>query len=292
MFYSFYILFSIITRLNLFAISISKCATKFESIKYKIKKVVNESIFGDISANYLLDDWLQRKEKCFELFDTELSESGYVGNHRGNYLSMLMPHIHHLDNLHFFNLDGDTTLDFQTIFDVFGTRFQQPQQRMQQARMSLWITLMDVARGGSKNISIGTQHGTQAAEIEIPLGINDGDSVQYPAIGPGGMDLIVTFRIHPNPEWTRQGLDLTTERTLPIWSLILGDQLELRDILQTQLSVTVAAGTQPGNMIRLRGRGLRARSGQTGDLFVRLQASIPTPVPADILQAIQSTYGK
>jgi curved DNA-binding protein len=184
------------------------------------------------------------------------------------------------------------SFDFQTIFDVFGTRFQQPQQRMQQARMSLWITLMDVARGGTKNISIGTQHGTQAAEIEIPLGINDGDSVQYPTIGPGGMDLIVTFRIHPSPEWTRQGLDLITERTLPIWSLILGDQLELRDILQTQLSVTVAAGTQPGNMIRLRGRGLRARSGQTGDLFVRLQASIPTPVPDDILQAIQSTYGK
>jgi DnaJ-class molecular chaperone len=184
------------------------------------------------------------------------------------------------------------SFDFQTIFDVFGTRFQQPQQRVQQARMSLWITLPDVARGGSRTISIGTQHGTQAAEIEIPLGINDGDSVQYPAIGPGGMDLIVTFRIHPNPEWSRQGLNLTTERTLPIWSLILGSQLELQDILQTTLSVTVVAGTQPGSLIRLRGRGLRARSGQIGDLFVRIQATIPTPVPADLLQSIQSTYGK
>lgn len=184
------------------------------------------------------------------------------------------------------------SFDFQTIFDVFGTRFQQPQQRVQQARMSLWITLSDVARGGSRNISIGTQHGTQVAEIEIPLGINDGDSVQYSAIGPGGMDLIVTFRIQPHAQWTRQGLDITTERTLSIWSLILGTELALQDLLDTTLGITVVAGTQPGNMIRLRGRGLRARSGQTGDLFVRLQATIPTPVPADLLHQIQLNYAK
>ena len=73
---------------------------------------VNISEKGPLGAKLV-----NNKEKCFELFDTELSESGYVGNHRGNYLSMLMPHIHHLDNLHFFNLDGDTTLDFQTIFE-------------------------------------------------------------------------------------------------------------------------------------------------------------------------------
>lgn len=66
---------------------------------------------GLLAAEIVTDE-----KKCFELFDTELSESGYVGNHRNNYLSMLMPHIHHLNNLHFFNLDGDTTLDFSTIF--------------------------------------------------------------------------------------------------------------------------------------------------------------------------------
>lgn len=58
------------------------------------------------------------KEKCFELFDTELSDSGYVGNHRGNYLSMLMPNIYHLNNMKFFNLDGLTKLDFSTIFET------------------------------------------------------------------------------------------------------------------------------------------------------------------------------
>jgi hypothetical protein len=61
-------------------------------------------------------EFINNKEKCFEIFDVELNDSGYVGNHRNNYLSILMPHIYHLNNLHFFNLDGTNTIDFNTIF--------------------------------------------------------------------------------------------------------------------------------------------------------------------------------
>ena len=37
--------------------------------------------------------------------------------------------------------------------------------------MTLWVTLEDIARGGPRTISVGTQHGTHAVEIEIPQGI-------------------------------------------------------------------------------------------------------------------------
>ena len=98
--------------------------------------------------------------------------------------------------------------DFNTIFDMFGTRFQHTTQRPQHSRMTLWITLQDVAAGGPRTVTVGTQHGTHAVEIEIPLGINDGDTVQYSGIGPGGMDLIIQFRIHPDPRFQRQALNL------------------------------------------------------------------------------------
>jgi curved DNA-binding protein len=192
-----------------------------------------------------------------------------------------------------FGHPGNQGFDFQSIFDVFGARFHHPhQQRTQQARMSLWITLTDVAQGGTRTISIGTNSGNITAEIEIPLGINDGDAVQYPGIGPVGTDLIVTFRVHPDPRWVRQGLNLTTERAISVWDLILGTQIEAQDILKTALSITVPAGTQPGTLIRLRGKGLRARSGQTGDMFVRVQATIPTEIPADLVELIKSKYKK
>lgn len=162
----------------------------------------------------------------------------------------------------------------------------------QQARMSLWITLRDVAQGGRRTISVGTAQGTQTVDIEIPLGINDGDAVQYPGIGPAGMDLIVSFRIHPDAEWSRQDLNLVTERTVPIWTLMLGGEIQVRDLLNTTLDVSIAADTQPGTLIRLKSRGLRNRAGTTGDLLIRLQAMIPKQVDADVMDQIRDKYQK
>jgi curved DNA-binding protein len=189
-----------------------------------------------------------------------------------------------------FGHSGNQGFDFQSIFDVFGARFQHPhQQRTQQARMSLWITLVDVAQAGKKTISVGTQQGTMTVEIEIPRGIDDGDTVQYPNLGPGGIDLVITFRIHPNPQWTRQGLHLTTDYAMSIWDLILGTEIQVRDILGHTLSLTIPPGTQPGTTFRLRSRGIAPRSGSPGDLFVRVQATIPKDIPESVLDAIRQT---
>jgi len=195
--------------------------------------------------------------------------------------------------MHGFGFPSNGAFDFQTVFDIFGTRFQQPhQQRVQQARMSLWITLQDVAQGGPKMISVGTQHGVQTVEIEIPAGINDGYTVQYPGIGPGGIDLLITFRIHPNPRWERHGQNLISDHTVDIWGLILGCEIQVTDIRNTALSVSIPAGTQPGALIRLKGRGLRDRSGQAGDLILRIQTRIPADIPEDLVNLIRSKYQK
>jgi curved DNA-binding protein len=190
-----------------------------------------------------------------------------------------------------FGFRADAPFDFQTIFDIFGTRFQQPgqqQQRHQQARMSLWITLRDVASGGKRTISVGTQHGTHAVEIEIPLGINDGDSVQYPGAGPmAGMDLIITYRVHPDARFRRSQLNLQTEHTVSIWNLITGGNARIKDILGNTLDITIPPRTQPGTTVRLRGRGLADRRGAQGDLLVQLQAQIPEQIDAELLNLIE-----
>ena len=181
--------------------------------------------------------------------------------------------------------------DFDTIFDIFGARFGQgPQRRPQHARMSLWIQLRDVAQGGTRTISVGTATGTSAVDIEIPLGIDDGDTVQYPKLAPGGLDLIVSFRIHPDPRWSRNGLNLTTEHTATVWDLILGTNARIRDILGSDIVFTIPPNCQPGTMLRLRGRGLRHRSGQQGDILIRLQARIPDDIDPELLNLIRSKH--
>jgi molecular chaperone DnaJ len=193
----------------------------------------------------------------------------------------------------FGGFQSNAPFDFQTIFDIFGTRFQQAgaqQQRRQQARMSLWITLADVATGGMRAISVGTQQGTHAMEIEIPRGINDGDSVQYPGSGPvANMDLIITYRIHPDARFNRTGLNLQTEHVVDIWDLIIGGSARVRDILGNELDITIPARTQPGTTVRLRGRGLTDRKGTQGDLLIRLQARIPEEIDPELLELIQKT---
>jgi curved DNA-binding protein len=153
--------------------------------------------------------------------------------------------------------------------------------------MTLWISLLDVATGGRRTVSLGTQAGVSAVEIEIPLGINDGDNVHYEGIGPGGSDLVVTFRISPDQTWQRDGLNLTQEVRIDIWNLILGGDLTIDTLTGKTLSTRVPVRTQPGTVLRLKSQGLQDRTGQTGDIFIRVQAFLPEEIPPEIIDAIQ-----
>ena len=180
------------------------------------------------------------------------------------------------------------------INDIFGQMFgqgfgQQQHQhpRRSHVRMTLWISLLDVATGGKRTVSLGTQAGVSAVEIEIPLGINDGDNVQYEGIGPGSSDLVVQFKITPDRKWQRDGLNLAQEVRIDIWDLILGGDLTIDTLTGKTLSTRVPARTQPGTVLRLKAQGLRDRAGQTGDIMIRVQAQIPENIASEIIDAIQ-----
>ena len=172
---------------------------------------------------------------------------------------------------------------------MFGQQFGQQHQhpRRSHVRMTLWISLLDVATGGKRTVSLGTQSGVSAVEIEIPLGINDGDNVQYEGIGPGGADLVVQFKVSPDRKWQRDGLNLTQEVRIDIWDLILGGELTIDTLTGKTLSTQVPARTQPGTVLRLKAQGLQDRTGRTGDIMVRVQAQIPENIPPEIIEAIQ-----
>ena len=200
-------------------------------------------------------------------------------------------------NFHFEFGGNGAEFDFGSIFNMFGQQFRggpQPgqQRRQQHTRMSLWIKLEDIAQGGTRAVNVGTQHGSMAIEIEIPLGINDGDNVQYQGIGPGGTDLIVNFRIHPNPKWQRNGLHLTIEHHVSIWDCLIGGETEIRDILGNQIVLTIPPLTQPNSLLRLKDRGLTNRQGEKGDLFVRIQGRMPSAISPELTEQIKAIQQK
>lgn len=186
---------------------------------------------------------------------------------------------------------GPGGFDIHDIFSsMFGRGFQQTGGRQPRGhvRMTLWINLHDVATGGKRTVNLGTSQGTNTVEIEIPLGINDGDNVQYGGIGPGGADLVVNYRVHPHQDWERHGLNLITERKASIWDLILGGSITVNSVTNTQLVAQIPAKCQPGTMLRLKGQGLRDRSGNQGDVYVRVAAYLPTEIAPEIVDAIQA----
>jgi curved DNA-binding protein len=177
--------------------------------------------------------------------------------------------------------------NFGDIFEMFGTRFSQPRSH---ARMSLWISLQDIVTPGAKLVSVGTNVGTQTIEIQIPNGIADGDNVQYPGLAPGGQDLVVTFRIKPDSNWQRQEsnpTNLITNIVASIWQLITGSEIPILDIQGNHLMLTIPPMTQPGVLLRIRGRGLNDRTGKPGDMLVRVAAKIPAKISPELMAAIQ-----
>jgi DnaJ-class molecular chaperone len=185
-----------------------------------------------------------------------------------------------------FNTAFNASFNFDSIFDIFGAQFHGGHARRTRYQMSLWITLVDVATGGRRPVSIGTQLGTSIVEIEIPAGVNDGDTIQYHGIAPGGGDLIINFRIHPHPGWQRHGLNLMMEHTISVWDCILGCQTTVKDILSNQLNVTVPDMTQPGTVLLLRGKGLK-KDLTYGDMHVKIGVRIPEVINEELLEAIQ-----
>ena len=190
--------------------------------------------------------------------------------------------------------------DFHNIFDMFGARFnhghnpfqQQQQQRQQQTRMSLWVRLEDVAQGGRRPVAVGTQHGTQTVDIDIPFGINDGDHVQYAGLGPNKTDLIIQFRIHPNPKWQRNGLHLTVDHQVSVYDCLIGGETTLSDIQGNQLTLSIPPLTQSNSLLRLKGRGLPGRQQPPGDLLVRIQARMPRHVDPKLAEMIREFRDK
>lgn len=192
---------------------------------------------------------------------------------------------------HSFEFGDGSPFDFQSIFNMFGTQFQQS-ARPRYSRMTLWISLLDVAKGGRRTVSVGTQQGVHAVEIEIPTGIEDGQSVQYARLAPGGGDLVVTFRVQPDHQWQRQGPHLVKDMQISIWDLILGADITITDIEGNSLVFAVPARTQPGALIRLRGRGLPIREGGRGDLMIRAQARVPSQISAELTDHIRQERGQ
>jgi molecular chaperone DnaJ len=117
--------------------------------------------------------------------------------------------------------------------------------------------------------------------VDIPAGIEDGQRIRLGGRGHAGDarapdgDLYVAVRVRPDERFVRDGNDLVTALDVPAPLAALGATLEV-DTLDGPAEVKVAPGTQPGEVVVLRGKGIPdLRRGRPGDLRVVVNVVIP-----------------
>lgn len=118
--------------------------------------------------------------------------------------------------------------------------------------------------------------------VRIPPGVEDGTRLHLTGEGEAGSnggppgDLFITLRVEPHPVFQRQGYDLLCEVPISIAQAALGASLSVPTLEGDEVELKVPPGTQPGTVLRLKGRGVpRDRHGRRGDLLVRLRVEVP-----------------
>ena len=94
-----------------------------------------------------------------------------------------------------------------------------------------------------------------------------------PTGGPAG-DLYLRVHIKPDPRFGINGHDLTMRLDLAPWEAALGSTVTI-PTLTGPVQLKVPPGTQSGQVLRLRGKGLPKRTGGNGDLLATVRIVVP-----------------
>jgi len=118
--------------------------------------------------------------------------------------------------------------------------------------------------------------------VKVPPGVASGMRLRLSGEGEAGErggpagDLYVVVAVGEHPRFVREGADLHVEAPVSVFHAMLGGPLEVSTVLGEDRTVTVEAGSQPGDVLRLRGDGMpQLDSKRRGDLHVHLKVVVP-----------------
>ncbi|WP_174847763.1 curved DNA-binding protein [Yersinia artesiana] len=201
------------------------------------------------------------------------------------------------------------THDFSDFFEsFFGNRASSAQHsshrashgvRGQDLEMELPIfleeTLTEQTRSISYKIPTIDASGFPGAEtsktlkVKIPAGVGDGERIRLKGQGAPGIaggangDLFLIIRIAPHPLFDIDGQNLQIVVPLAPWEAALGASVEV-PTLTGKIALTIPAGSQSGQRLRIKGKGLVSKKG-TGDLYAILKVVMP-PKPDEKTRAL------
>ena len=151
------------------------------------------------------------------------------------------------------------------------------------------ITLADAYHGAKKSIELERlEYGSDGRpmrtrrtyDVTIPQGVTDGSLIRLAGQGGGGSgggesgDLFLRINIQPESRFALDGHDLATIINIAPWEAALGAKVHVPTV-SGRINLTVPAGTESGQTLRVRGKGMPISPGRFGDLLVTIRIVVP-----------------
>jgi curved DNA-binding protein len=144
--------------------------------------------------------------------------------------------------------------------------------RAQRYEQPVSISLEEAYKGTTRVLDSNGRR----VQVKIPAGAKSGTKVRVRGEAPGGGDLYLKVNIQKDPRFERKDNNIHTETSVDVFTAMLGGKAKVQT-MEGAVSLTIPAGTQPEQVIRLSGRGMpKLKSPQTkGDLYVHVKIKIP-----------------
>ena len=145
----------------------------------------------------------------------------------------------------------------------------------QDLQASLTISLADAAKGVKTRVHLPTG---KDVEVKIPAGLTSGQQIRlkgqgWPsAVGKAG-DALITVNVAPHQVFKPEGADLRLDLPITLYEAVLGGKVRV-PTLDGAVELAIPAGTDSGRTFRLKGKGLKAKTG-AGDLLATVRIVLP-----------------
>ncbi len=140
-------------------------------------------------------------------------------------------------------------------------------------RYEISLDFLDAVRGGKQRLTLADG---DTVDVNIPAGIEDGQTLRLKGRGAGGGDALLTVKVRPHPRFKRDGNDIHVDVEVPLAVAVGGGKVPVPTI-DGDVALNVPAGTNSGRTLRLKGRGVRhGKSGERGDQYARVLITLPS----------------
>ncbi len=158
------------------------------------------------------------------------------------------------------------------------------------------ISLREAYEGTTRLIT----KGDRTVRVNIPAGATNGTRVRLAGEGEPGYnggrpgDLYLIVRVEPDPQFQRDGDDLTVDVKVDMFTAMLGGEAEV-PTFGRPLKLKIPAGTQSGRKFRLSGKGMPAlrQKDKHGDLYARIVITVPerlTDEQRELVERLRATF--